>query len=289
MKLGIQTCTLDVTGYGRWGEKTYEKLREHGYSCSDFCIADTDTIIYAGTQAESDAVILREKELAAQAGIEITQVHGPWRWPPLESTEEGRRERMEKMQKSIRATALLGCKNWVIHPIMPFGVSELGTEDAPKTWEMNLAFMQELLQTAKEYDVTICLENMPMLKFSMAKPAEILRFVQTIHDDHFKICLDTGHVNVFSELDISEEVRRLGSEIRVLHVHDNKYGTDAHFMPRFGTLDWDKFAIALRDIGYTGSFSMETMPPKMLADGIFEELCHVQVKLARDILAGAGL
>ena len=26
---------------------------------------------------------------------------------------------MEKMQKSIRLTALLGCKNWVIHPIIP--------------------------------------------------------------------------------------------------------------------------------------------------------------------------
>ena len=24
-----------------------------------------------------------------------------------------------KMQKSIRLTALLGCKNWVIHPIIP--------------------------------------------------------------------------------------------------------------------------------------------------------------------------
>ena len=64
------------------------------------------------------------------------------------------------MKKSIRAASILECKNWVIHPIMPFGVEDIDTGDAEKTWDMNVAFMKELLKTAKEYGVTICLENM---------------------------------------------------------------------------------------------------------------------------------
>ena len=87
--------------------------------------------------------------------------------------EEDRKERMEKMKKSIRYTAVLGCKYWVIHPIMPFGVCEKDTEDAQKTWDMNIEFMSELLKVAKEVGVTICFENMPMLQFSLAKPDKI--------------------------------------------------------------------------------------------------------------------
>ena len=56
---------------------------------------------------------------------------------------------------------------------------------------------------------------------SIATPEKILEFVKEINDDHFKICLDTGHVSVFSELSIGNEIRKLGDYIRVLHIHDN--------------------------------------------------------------------
>ena len=121
-----------------------------------------------------------KKKLAAEAGISIHQAHGPWRWPPRDLTAEDRAERMEKMKRSIYIAHLLGCPNWIVHPIMPFGIEDLDTENAAKTWEMNVEFMTELLKTAKEYDVTICLENMPMTKFSMATPEKILEFVRLL-------------------------------------------------------------------------------------------------------------
>ena len=158
------------SGYGRWGEERYEKMKEHGYDCADFNMADTNDEIYSLPEKEAEALLYAEAELAKKAGIEISQVHGPWRWPARDFEEEDRKERMEKMKKSIRYTAVLGCKYWVIHPIMPFGVCEKDTEDAQKTWDMNLEFMSELLKVAKEVGVTICFENMPMHKFSLAKP-----------------------------------------------------------------------------------------------------------------------
>lgn len=283
MKIGMQTSTLDINGYGRWKEEMYDKLKEHGYACSDFDMSNTDTEIYTACQDKSDEIMLYERCLALQAGIKITQVHGPWRWPAKDFTEEDRAERMEKMKKSIRATNVLGCRNWVVHPIMPYGVEDAGTENAQKTWDINVAFMTELLKEAKANNVTICLENMPMHHFSLAKPEAILKLVQTIHDDHFKICLDTGHVAVFDELDLAEEVRRLGSEIRVLHVHDNKCNEDLHLMPYFGVIDWKAFAAALKEISFEGSFSLETMPSKKLPDPIFEEMSKLLLKIAKEI------
>lgn len=42
MKIGIQTSTFDTDGYGRWKDKTYKKLKEHGYACTDFAKALKD-------------------------------------------------------------------------------------------------------------------------------------------------------------------------------------------------------------------------------------------------------
>lgn len=285
MKIGLQTNTFNKKGYGRWGEDTYKKMKENGFDCSDFDMCDTDTILYTGSREEAETLILREKKLAAEAGIEISQVHGPWRWPARDKTEEDRCERMEKMKESIRLTALLGCKNWVVHPIMPYGVEEIGTEDAQKTWDLNIEFMTELLKTAKEYDVTVCLENMPMLKFSMAKPEDILRFVKTINDEHFKICLDTGHVSVFNELKLGDEVRRLGKEIKVLHVHDNRFSMDLHLLPSFGIIDWEDFAKSLKDIGFDGCFSSEAIPIKEYSDSVYERFSKLEITILKEITA----
>lgn len=283
MKIGIQTNSFDK-GYGRWGEDTYKKLREHGYSCSDFNMCDTTSIIYTAPRKEAEKLMLHEKEKALQAGIEISQVHGPWRWPPEDVTEENRAERMDKMKESIRLTALLGCENWVVHPVMPYGVNEIFSDNAKRTWDINHAFMDKLLKTAKEYNITICLENMPMPEFSMATPENILKFVKEVNDEHFKICFDTGHVSVFDDLNIEKEVERLSKEIKVLHVHDNKFGMDLHMMPTMGIIDWTAFANALKNISFDGCFSLETMPPTKLSNDIFEDMCKLLFRIANEII-----
>ncbi len=142
-------------------------------------------------------------------------------------------------------------------------------------------FFHTLLPVAKEYGVTICLENMPMLAFSIAKPSDILRLVEEINDDSFQICLDTGHVSVFAELSIGDEVRRLGDHIKVLHVHDNMLSRDLHLMPYFGKLNWSEFISELKDIGYKGVFSLETEPPASIPDHIFDKMCSSMADLAR--------
>lgn len=284
MKIGINATTYNRNGYGRFGEDLYKKLKEHGYSCIDYQMFDTDSWIYTSFSEELNKRLLHEKELAAEAEIEISQAHGPWRYPPRDFAEGDKRERMDKMKKSIQATAMLGCKNWVIHPLMPYGTSDVNTENASKTWEINLSFMSELLKTAKEYDVTICLENMPMREFSIATPTNILSFVKTMNDDHFKICLDTGHVAVFSNLSPGNAVRELGDEIRTLHVHDNKWGMDLHLMPYFGIIDWEDFAKALKEINFKGVFSLETNPSSKLTTPLFEDMSITIAKIAREII-----
>lgn len=270
MKTGIRASTFDICGYGRWAEKTYIKLKEHGFSCSDFDMMDTETVIYKDKTTVVRDLMLKEKELAESAGVEITQVHGPWCWPTRDNSCEGLRERMDEMKKSIYYTSVLGAKNWVIHPIMPYGTEDKNTETASKTIESNLNFFRELLPTARQHDVTICLENMPFRNFSLSTPEEILGFVNEINDSNFKICLDTGHVATFADLVLAQETIRLGEKIRALHVHDSRAGMDLHLMPYYGITDWPSFMKALKDINFDGAFCLETAPPAGLCDDVFE-------------------
>ena len=283
MKIGMTADRFRQQGYGQWKDALYLRLKEQGYSCSNFGMSDTDSILYTCDEDTALGFLTEERRLAEVAGVEIVQVHGPWRYPPRDLTEEDRAERMEKMKRSIRMTAMLGCKNWVVHPIMPYGVQERDCPEAALTWDLNLSFMRELLDTAKDCDVTICFENMPFKNFSLSTPSDILRFVKAIDDEHFKICFDTGHVNVFGHISVADAVRELGNEIRVLHVHDNKYGEDMHLWPQFGTIDWSAFEQALRDIGYDGCFMLETAPPSHLSEQLFSEMSVALYHIADEI------
>jgi len=284
MKIGVS-----IEPYGKpahcFGDDKFKILSGFGFSAIDYNISNTKNALYAMDDGAFAQKILAEKAAADAAGLEIFQVHGPWRSPPQDATVEDRREWMEKMKRSIYATHLMGCKYWVIHPLMPYGPLDLDTEYPQKTWEVNLEFMGELLPYAKERDVTICLENLPMRKFSMAHPEQILKFVKEMNDEHFKICFDTGHAALMPDVSVSDIVRKLGSEIRVLHVHDTMGDRDFHLFPTKGCIDWPGFMKALRDIGFQGVFSLETAPDIKLEcepyTQAFGELCRIAKEVTR--------
>ena len=105
--------------------------------------------------------------------------------------------------------------------------------------------------------MTICFENMPMKRLSISTPAETLRFIHLINDDHFKLCLDTGHCSALG-ISPADAVRMAGDDLKVLHVHDNGGKRDDHYMPLMGVIDWVDFGKALQEIGFDGVFSMES-------------------------------
>ena len=202
MKVGISFRPNGNT-YGRYGKEKFSRIKQHGYDAVDYDIADTNLDLYNLNEKELKLKINAEKSFANLSDIEIFQVHGPWSWPPQDSSEQERSERLDKMKKAVVITSMLGCDNLVIHPIMPYGIEDLKFKKERETWDLNFTFFQELVAYAKEHGVTICLENMPMRNFSLAKPEKILEFVKEINNDHFKICLDTGHVAIFPELSVA--------------------------------------------------------------------------------------
>ena len=283
MKIGISLNPYD-RGYGRYGDDKFRIIKRQGYCAADYSLADTDTELYRVNENEIKEKLNAEKALAQSAGIEIPQAHGPWRWPARDSSEQERAERLDKMKKAVCIAALLGCKNLVIHPIMPYGIEDLKLQKEKETHDLNLEFFKKLVAFAKQYDVVICLENMPFRNFSIAKPGEILELVKEINDEHFKICLDTGHVAVFPELSLGDEIRKLGDYIKAFHIHDNMGDADCHLYPTKGIIDWCDFANAIRDIDFNGVLSLETAPSKDFDDARFEQEGAELYKLFNSII-----
>lgn len=253
MRTGIEWCPEDHVE-----EKARElyEIRELGYDCIDFqSFCHTENVFF-GDQSDVSANLKLVRDACADAGLTVSQTHGPWRWPPRDSTKEERDERFEKMVRSLYGTAELGCRDMVIHPIMPFGDWQ---DPYPEAFmEMNLEFFGRLTEEAKKAGVVIDFENMPMPALSLATPSQILDFVKTIDSPNFRVCLDTGHCAV-TKNDPADAVRMIGREyLRVLHVHDNDGRGDLHWLPETGVIDWRAFSDALHEIGFEGVFSLET-------------------------------
>ncbi len=275
MKIGIMYGAYD-RHYGK-GERALEALRAHGYETFDYQnLCPTETEFFRLPEREFERAILEDRRLAESYGFTFTQSHGPWRWPPQDSTPEELAERFDAMSKAIRGTAYVGAPHFVIHCIMPYGCDS--GENRERQLDMNREFFGRLLRVAEEYDVIIDLENLPFPRLPISRTNEVLDFVKDMNSPRMRMCLDTGHCSFYNDSP-AESVRMIGKEyLTTLHVHDNDGPHDRHWEPGHGIIDWRAFSQALHDIGYEGSVSLETGVPGGLSD---EETTARELALAR--------
>ena len=251
MKIGIKTEEY----VGKFGfDRGVERIAEMGYDTVDYS-ALCPGFPEGEAEAEFEKKLTLERKKFEEVGLEISQTHGPWRYPPRDATPEDRAERFGQMSKAIRGTAYLGCKNMVIHNIMPFGTTDT---DPVAAVEMNREYMGRLAEVGKEYGVVVCMENMPFRQQALAKPADLLAFVKSMNTPWLRMCLDTGHCAVHG-LSVGDAVRTVGKDyLYALHVHDNDGTRDRHWIPYTGVVDWEDFSKALVEIGYERSVSLES-------------------------------
>ena len=280
MKTGIvDTAYLYLGSH----EAAFARMKQHGYDCTDYQhLVDTENALFAMDARGFERTLLGVKKDAQNAGIEIYQAHGPWRWPPQDFTLEDRAERFEKMSRAILGCEILGSPNFIIHPSMPFG--DWQDPEPEKLWDMNLEFFSRLCEVAKAHDRVICFENMPMLALSLSTPEQILRFIKEINSPYMRMCLDTGHCSVFG-LSPADAVRMIGKEyLRALHVHDNDGKADRHMLPGEGVIDWEDFAKALSEIDCQCPVSIETSVggkiPAAGRDAAERELANTALRIA---------
>ena len=267
-----------------WDEdfcEAFRTMKSHGFDSVDLGIAVTEPSprnIYEKSDEDFERILEDVKNAADKEGIEIYQAHGPWRHPPKDATEEDRAEWRAYMEKGIYACSILGCKYFVIHPIMPFGT---GAEpDSKMFYKLNYEFFKSLIPAAEKHGVVICVENMPFKAHSIARPNEIADFVKALDSDYIAMCLDTGHAAVLG-FDVGESVKIMKDKLVTLHVHDNDGVNDLHRFPFDGVINWESFAKALSELGEDVVLSLETSASRSAEnwEEIQKDLCNRAKKL----------
>ena len=279
MKIGISG------GYRRYGDEAFKKLREFGFTHIDFnSLCNQTNPLYKGGTIEE--VLSKDKMLIDAAGILVSQTHGPWDYHKDGDTPEQIKQMHDNMKVAIKATAYLGCKYMVVHPFFPHG--EILDPTPDEDLDFNVKLFSELLPLLEEYDVTLCIENLPWKMASNALPERIVEMIEKLDNPHYAACLDTGHA-MRCGIQPGDAAKTFGKYLKATHIHDNDGTGDHHEFPfsRRCKTDWSYFSECMKEIGFDGVFSLETDPKADLPDKVHDLSMEFLANLVSEIAKAA--
>ena len=108
--------------------------------------------------------------------------------------------------------------------------------------ENSLMTWRPLLKRAVGMGLKMAIENI-----FEDEPASLRLLMEEMGSEHFGICFDTGHFNLFSRLPLEEWMGQLRPYIVELHLHDNHRSSDEHIAIGDGTFDFAALFSALGD------------------------------------------
>ncbi len=273
MKLCIQSGGI----FGHYSlEEGYLAAKKAGFDSIDLNI-DTEfdrnklrnhrgegLCIFEKSIPEIMAHFKRELDAIKAAGLYVYQAHSPF--PSyMKDIPDFLDYCIEIHKKCLEFCAEIGCRRLIVH-----GVA-LSRDDVNHTQAdidaVNEKLYTGLIETAKQTGVTVCLENLfygydgTIYGGHCSDPHEAAVFIDHLNElageECFGLCVDTGHLNLIGREQYAY-IKYLGKRIKAFHVHDNDGKSDLHLAPYTGTINWEGFCRAVREIGYRDDLDFET-------------------------------
>ncbi len=140
--------------------------------------------------------------------------------------------------------------------IVPSEVGKVRAMASPEQeWQWAIEGLREVYAFAKRVGVRIALE--PLNRFEtnfLNRHDQALLLAEAIGPD-VGICLDVYHMNM-EEANMFKAIENTGAKLYDLHVADNN-----RMACGMGAIDWKRVIGTCRAIGYTGSLTVEFVPP----------------------------
>jgi sugar phosphate isomerase/epimerase len=99
--------------------------------------------------------------------------------------------------------------------------------------EGSLTTWRPLRERAAALNLKIAIENI-----FEDEPSNLLLLMEELHSEHFGLCFDTGHFNLFTRLPLEAWLKSLKPYIFELHLHDNDKSRDQHLPIGEGTFNF---------------------------------------------------
>jgi len=182
-------------------------------------------------------------------GLRITQ-HGPYLGLNPASLDETRRDlTVQRYKEAFTAAEAMGSAAIVLHAGYDKKTYkadvELWLERSMKTWP-------EFVRRAEEAGIIIAAENI-----LEREPTPLKRLVEEIGSPNFRLCIDSGHLNVFSKVSFDTWFEALGQYIAELHLHDNRGKTDEHLSLGEGSIDFNEYFRLLKKYKVSPIYTIE--------------------------------
>lgn len=261
-KLSI-SCSAIVRRYGI--EKGFEICKRSGFDAVDFDLEayNLNDKVYGGSEDAFVSHFEAIKKLADGFELEIGQTHG--RCESYDPVDSARADWFHKVtEKDLKASAILGSPACVVHFI---NTSRFGKQPPEKMRQISKEMFDNIIPYAEESKVKIALETFGAARISgdrirdfFASPEEFLWQYDQMDTEYKTMCVDSGHTHEAGSFwvpPVEDMIRTLGSDISILHLHDNTGHWDDHLLPGMGSINWPAVFDALDDIGYKGNINCE--------------------------------
>jgi sugar phosphate isomerase/epimerase len=157
--------------------------------------------------------------------------------------------------RSLNISALLKAKIVVFHlglnPLVPKDYREIWLKTSMKTWK-------PVVNHARRLGIVIAIENM-----FLNAPYLLRKVIEMVDSPNMQVCLDVGHVNVYSAVPLEEWVDALGKYVVKVHINDNDAQNDLHLAFGEGNVDYRRAYRLLRDKKVRALMTLEMTPDQL--------------------------
>lgn len=192
-------------------------------------------------------------EKAASLGLELPSLCSGlfWEFNLASPDQTIRAKGVDIIKKGCEFAADVGAKVLLVVPAV--ATSELQYQ---QTWDLSKHGILESVPAAKDYGVTIGVEN--VWNRFLYSPLEFRRFIEEINSPNVKAYFDVGNIHFLSFPE--QWIRHLSGLIACVHVKDFHRPTRQFKSLLEGDVPWPEVMRALRDTGYNGFLNVELSP-----------------------------
>lgn len=191
----------------------------------------------------------RIREEFGKRSLTVT-MHGPYtELNPGSQNEETRTRTVERYKRVFEVVSVLRPRNVVLHA----GYHERKFHGDYNLWlSQSLKTWPRFVRLAEESGAVIAVENI----FDTT-PDALKMLMDEIESPNFGVCIDSGHLNVFSKVAIEEWFMALGHRIVEVHLHDNFGNADDHLPLGEGGIDFPLFFSLIRKYSRDPVYTIE--------------------------------
>lgn len=204
-----------------------------------------------------DLDVIQLKEILTRTGLKVSaigtgQAYGEEGLSFTSASSEIRQKAIDRIKAQIDFAVQIGNPIIIIGLIRGVTSSSIGWE---KAWNLALSAVRECAVYGQKEGTKLAIEPINRYETDLINTLdEAGRFLEEVGEKNVGILPDTFHMNI-EEPSIELSIKKVQDKIIHFHIADSN-----RWPPKYGHLNFPSILEALKEIGYSGFISAETLP-----------------------------